>query len=96
MDFSVAHGPIWGIFLLFFLAVMPRITTAAMIIWGALTSGGVGWWLGWIFLPHVLVAYEACTTYWETNPILCCMAVFVALTGTGTETKVVSRKRRDT
>jgi hypothetical protein len=47
--------------------------------------------LGWLFVPHLLVAVLATTYYWDTNPVLCCISWFVALGGTLGEGKVTSR-----
>lgn len=46
-------------------------------------------WLGWLFVPHLTVAILATQFYWQTNPILCVIAWFIAFAGTGTEGKVV-------
>ncbi len=46
-------------------------------------------WLGWLFAPHLTVAILATQFYWHTNPLLCIIAWFVALAGTGGEYKVV-------
>jgi hypothetical protein len=80
MDFFQAH-PSTGWLLLFGLALFPRITL--LFVGGPF---GVLHWLGWVFAPHLLVAILATTHYWDTNPLLCVVAWFIALAGTGGET----------
>jgi hypothetical protein len=93
MDFFVAHGTFFGVFLLLALAMFPRISMICMLIWGTLTGGGVLWWLGAIFLPHVVVAVEATSHYWDTNPVLCVVAWLVAFGGTFGEGNRVNASR---
>lgn len=84
MDFWQVHG----IFFLIFITLFPRLTMlfAVTIPFGLLA------WLGWLFFPHFTVAVLATQYYWQTNPILCIIAWFVALAGTGGEASVVSTK----
>lgn len=49
---------------------------------------GVLGWLGWIFFPHLTAAILATKYYWQTNPILCTMAWFIAFVGTTGELKL--------
>jgi hypothetical protein len=81
-----------GVWFLIFITFFPRLTMlfAVHLVFGPLA------WIGWIFAPHLTVAILATTYYWETNPILCIIAWFVALAGTGGETTVVHHfwKRR--
>ena len=86
MDFWQVHGWLFLICIVFF----PRIT---MLVAGTVGSFGPLGWLGWIFAPHLTVAILATTFYWHTNPILCVIAWIVALGGTRTEAKAVSRVR---
>jgi len=79
MDFFAAH-PAYGWLILVGLALFPRITL--LFIGGPF---GVLAWLGWLFVPHFLVAILATTTYWHTNPVLCIIAWFLAFAGTGGE-----------
>ncbi len=81
MDFWQVHG----VFFLLFVTFFPRLTMLFAV------SVPFGWlaWLGWIFAPHLTVAILATQFYWETNPVLCIIAWFIALAGTGGETKVV-------
>ncbi|WP_075883660.1 hypothetical protein [Candidatus Protochlamydia sp. W-9] len=82
MNFWDSHG----IFFLLFITLFPRLTMlfAVTIPFNPLT------WMGWLFAPHLTVAILATQYYWQTNPILCIMAWFVALAGTGGEAKVVT------
>ncbi len=89
MDFSAQHN--YAVLLLVGLALFPRITTAVMMVWGGLLSGGLLWWLGWIFAPHLLVAFLS-LPYWHSNPALVIIAWFFALCGTGGEAETARRK----
>lgn len=79
MDFWAVHG----IFFLIFVTLFPRLTMlfAVTIPFGWLA------WLGWLIAPHLTVAVLATQYYWQTNPILCIIAWFVAFAGTGGEAK---------
>ena len=84
MNFWQVHGILFLLCITFF----PRITLL-------FTGGpfGILAWLGWVFVPHFLVAILATTFYWHTNPILCVISWFVAFGGTGGEAKVVTYTR---
>lgn len=82
MNFWQVHGILFLICITFF----PRLT----MLFAVNVPFGILAWLGWLFVPHILVAILATTFYWHTNPILCIIAWFVALGGTGTETKVAT------
>ena len=84
-DFFQHHG----IICLICLAMFPRLT----LLFGAFVTGGVLWWLGWIFAPHLLVAILS-LQYWSTNPVLVIIAWVMAFGGTSAETKTATRKRR--
>jgi len=89
MDFWQEHG----IFFLIFITFFPRLT----MLFATTVSFGLLGWLGWLIAPHLTVAILATQFYWHTNPILCIIAWFVALAGTGGEYKVVQsggRRRR--
>jgi hypothetical protein len=62
------------------LAFFPRIT----LIVGSFVTGGVLWWVGWLFGPHILVAILS-LHYWDSNPVLVVCAWLCALGGTGGE-----------
>lgn len=88
MDFWANHG----ILFLIFITIFPRIT----LLVSSVVSGGLLWWLGWIFAPHFLVAILATTSYWDTNPALVVVSWFIAFAGTSGESSgVASYKRRD-
>ncbi len=89
MEFLAQHTHPY--LLLVGLALFPRITTAAMMLWGGLVSGGLLWWLGWIFAPHLLVAFLS-LSYWHSDPVFVVIAWFFALCGTGGETEMARRK----
>lgn len=90
MDFWDQHGILFLIGLTFF----PRITVLLFsnVMFGFLI------FVGWLFVPHLLVAILATTYYWDTNPILVIVAWFIAFGGTSAEGKgakvVVLRNRR--
>ena len=84
MDFWQVHG----IFFLIFITLFPRLT----MLFAVTVPFGFLAWFGWLFFPHLTVAILATQYYWQTNPILCVIAWFVALAGTGGEAKVVSYK----
>ena len=89
MDYFAIHG----VLLLFALALFPRISMVCMLLWGTLISGGVLWWLGFVFMPGLVVAVEATTHYWDTNPVLCVVAWIVAFGGFSAETKTATSAR---
>lgn len=71
------------------LAIFPRIT----LLIASFATGGLLWWLGWIFAPHLLVAFLS-IPYWHSNPGLVVFAWLFALAGTTGEQKAVSKKMR--
>lgn len=88
MNFWDIHG--W----LFLIAVtiFPRLTMLFAV------AVPFGWlhWIGWLVAPHLTVAILATIYYWDTDPILCVIAWFVAFGGTAGEGKcanIVSRRR---
>lgn len=87
MSFFDAHQ--WDWLVLFGLAVFPRITL--LFVGGPFA---LLHWLGWLFAPHLLVAILATTRYWETNPLLCVIAWFIAFAGTGGEGKLAHWRTR--
>ena len=70
MDFFNDHGVIT----LVCLAVFPRLT----LLIASFASGGLLWWLGWIFAPHILVAVLS-LPYCDSNPELVIVAWVMAL-----------------
>ncbi len=84
--FDVSFGmiPYWdrhGIWLLIGLAVLPRLT----LLFSSIASGGLLWWIGWVFAPRILVAILATIAYFKTNPVLVVVAWLVAVGGESTE-----------
>ena len=79
-----------GIIFLLSITLIPRFTLLVSIFFFNMVSGGIFWWLGFIFAPHLLVAILATSIYWDTNPVLCIISWFVALTGTGAEASIVN------
>lgn len=51
---------------IFFMFLFPRLT----LLFSSVVTGGVFWWLGFIFAPRLLVAVLASMAYWTTNPLL--------------------------
>ncbi|OGV48254.1 MAG: hypothetical protein A2X49_07180 [Lentisphaerae bacterium GWF2_52_8] len=62
MNFWDMHGFFFLAGLFFF----PRLT----LLLSSVASGGVLWWLGWVFTPRLLVAFLATMEYAFTNPFL--------------------------
>lgn len=86
VDFFQKHGILFLIFITFF----PRLT----LLFSSVATGGVLWWLGWIFYPRLLVAILATVSYLHTNPILVAISWVVALSGEFAEKKgLVANKR---
>jgi len=86
MDFFAAHTyPYWA---LFGWAFFPRIT---FWLFSAMT-GGLGFWIGVLFTPHIMVAYWATHYYWDTNPILCLLAWLNAFGGSRLEVMAAKKK----
>ena len=78
-----------GILTLICLAIFPRLT----LFFASFVSGGMLWWLGWVFAPHLLVAILA-IPYWDSNPALVIFAwliALIALTGTSSRTKIARK-----
>ncbi|MGE3609813.1 MAG: hypothetical protein AB7I27_09535 [Bacteriovoracaceae bacterium] len=73
VDFFQKHG--WPF--LIFITIFPRLT----LLFSSVVSGGFFWWLGFIFVPRILVAILATIAYFHTNPILVVISWLVALGG---------------
>ena len=92
-----AHEDFWrhhSIPFLIFITVFPRLT----LLFSSVATGGMIWWLGWLFAPRFLVAVLATAAYWNMNPILVVLSWIVALGGESSEKYVViqrSRTRRE-
>lgn len=83
MDFWNYHTALFLIGATFF----PRITT----LFFTTVSFGFLAIIGWIFTPHLLVAIYATMYYWDSNPVLCIIAWFMAFAGTGGEATVAKK-----
>lgn len=59
-----------GIVFLMCLAVFPRLT----LLFSSVATGGLFWWLGWLFTPRLLVAILATIHYADTNLFLVIMS----------------------
>ncbi|MGE0762806.1 MAG: hypothetical protein AB7N80_05965 [Bdellovibrionales bacterium] len=92
-QFSVEFGNsnYWdhhGLLFLFFITVLPRLT----LLLSSVATGGLLWWLGWLFAPRILVATLATIAYWQQNPVLVVIAWLVAVGGESSEKAVVVRR----
>jgi hypothetical protein len=84
-DFFEKHNFLFLVFIAFF----PRLT----LLFSSVPFGGFFWWLGFFFMPRLLVAVLATVAYGHTNPLLVGVAWFVALTGEVMEKKKISGSR---
>ena len=78
------HANFWdyhGILFLIFIAFFPRLT----LLFSNVASGGLLWWVGWIFAPRMLVAILATLAYWYQNPFIVVIAWLAALGGESSE-----------
>ncbi len=77
-----------GLFFLIFITLFPRLT----LLFSSVASGGVFWWLGWIFAPRLLVAILATLSYWHENKFLVVISWLVCIGGESTEKTVIQRQ----
>lgn len=87
------QGNFWdkhGLFFLIFITFFPRLT----LLFSSVPFGGLFWWLGFFFMPRLLVAILATVNYLQQNPLLVLIAWLVALGGEGTEKAWVTRPMR--
>jgi hypothetical protein len=82
MNFFDQHLP----FTLVCLAIFPRLT----LLIASFSTGGILWWLGFLFTPHLLVAILS-LPYWGQNPFLVIIAWIMAFGGTATEGRPARR-----
>lgn len=88
------HSNFWdhhGILFLIFIAFVPRLT----LLLGNVATGGLFWWLGWLFAPRVLVAVLATLAYWYQNPFLVLIAWLAALGGESSEKYVFVKQSKN-
>ena len=64
------------------LVIFPRFTLLFSNMPGSLL-----FWIGWLFLPRLMIAILATLFYSSTNPILVILSWFFALTGESAEKK---------
>ena len=86
------HENYWdhhGVFLLIFLCFFPRLT----LVVSSIPFGGLLWWLGWLFVPRILVASLATIAYWNSNPILVVISWLFALGGESSDKVMVFHRR---
>jgi hypothetical protein len=83
-DFWQIHGWLFIIAMGFF----PRLT----LLLSSVVSGGIFWWLGWLFTPRLLVAILATISYGHTNTFLVVLTWIWTLVGESTEKKTVSKR----
>jgi uncharacterized membrane protein YGL010W len=86
MNFWDVHG-IW---FLIFMCFFPRLT----LLFSSVVTGGLLWWLGFIFAPRLLVAILATNAYWHTNTILVVITWIWAFSGESAEKTIVVKKTR--
>lgn len=82
-----------GVWFLIFIALFPRLTMLFTGICSAI--GGPLFWLGWVFFPHIMVAFIATSMYWNTDPFICVISWFIAISGTFSERTVIKYKKKD-
>jgi hypothetical protein len=86
MDFWDKHGVLFIISM----ALFPRLT----LLFSSVAFGGLLWWLGFIFVPRILVAVLATLSYLHTNPVLVALSWVWALSGETAEKRTVIIKTR--
>jgi hypothetical protein len=80
LGFKLGNENYWdhhGLFFLIFISLFPRLT----LIFSSVPFGGILWWLGWLFIPRILVAILATIFYWNQNPFLVVCSWLIALSG---------------
>lgn len=87
------HSNFWehhSIFFLIFITLFPRLT----LLLSSVPSGGLLWWLSWIFAPRILVAVLATVAFWYQNPFLVVISWLVAFGGESSEKYVMVKRSR--
>lgn len=93
MGVEFSHSNFWehhGVFFLIMITFFPRLT----LLFSSVQTGGIIWWLSWIFAPRVLVAVLATLAYWYQNPLLVLISWLVAFGGESSEKYMVVRHSR--
>lgn len=91
MDFFAVHTH-WFLFILA-LMFFPRITLGVMLLTTEFLSGGVLWWLGYVFAPRLLIAFLS-LAYWNTNPVLVVFTWIFAFMGESGEKSCCAKKKQ--
>lgn len=90
-DIEFGNSNFWdfhGIFFLIFITAFPRLT----LLFSGVATGGILWWVAWVFAPRLLVAVLATLAYWNQNPLLVVISWLIALGGESSEKFVVVRR----
>ena len=85
------HANFWddhGLLFLSCITVFPRLT----LFFSSVATGGLFWWLAWLFTPRLLVAVLATQAYWHQNPFLVVASWLVAFGGESSEKYAVVRR----
>lgn len=82
---NVNFWDVHGIFFIFFMFFFPRLT----LIFSSVAFGGIFWWLGWLFVPRLLVAILATIHYADTNIVLVVLSWIWAVSIEFGEKKVI-------
>lgn len=77
MTHAISFWEVHGLFFIFFMFFFPRLT----LLFSSVATGGILWWLGWLFAPRLLVAILATINYAQTNPIVVILTWCWALSG---------------
>lgn len=87
------HTNFWnkhGLFFLIFITFFPRLT----LLFSSVATGGFFWWLGFLFVPRILVACLATVSYFHTNPVLVIISWLVAIGGEAAEKVGIGGRKR--
>lgn len=76
-----------GIFFLAGLILFPRIT----VYFFSAVTGGLLFWIFFLFFPRIVIPILAAYHYWDTNPVLVVISFLVCLGGETGEKTVVQR-----
>jgi hypothetical protein len=91
MNYWDVHGFLFLAGLTFF----PRLT----VFFFSAVTGGLLFWVFFLFFPRIVIPILAAYHYWDTNPVLVVLSFLICLGGeTGEKTVVqrtVSTRRRD-